>query len=573
MDVIFGFGQVGQALAKELVGRGKKVRVVSRSGRGPLLEGVDHVMGDATRPAFCRAVCTGAEVVYLCLNAPYDRWAEELPPLQEAVLAGAEASSSKLVVLENVYMYGPHDCPLTESLPYAATDMKGVTRSRMSEALLAAHGSGRVRVSIGRASDFFGPNVIASQLGERAFAPLVAGKAVQMIGDPDAPHSYAYVPDVARGLATLGERPEADGRAWHLPSVETHSTREMLRIAGEIAGVETKVSSIPPMLLALLARVNPIIREVRAVGYQLDRPFLVDSSAFEQTFDVRATPLKEALTATVEWYRARAREPRHGRRGAALMKGLGVFTLDNLLIWLAMLTVRFLVRAVPALSVLELGIAVAAGLYWLPPLRRASINIVRRLRHPRSPSSPPQTTPHRMFEGPSTKINILETAAETSGARLRFEQTLAIGDRRPPRHVHRKQTESFLVVSGRLGLEADGAVCEIGPGESYSVSPGTAHTLWNAGDVPCVNEVTLEPALDMEHFFEGIVTLEAQHRLPPHGRPDLLRIALLFGKHDNLIAGVPRVVQRLVYAFAKAIAWTRGVVAPSWSEIARLNIS
>jgi len=245
MDVIFGFGQVGQALARELRQRGRTVRVVSRSGRGPILDGVDHVAGDATHPAFCRAVCTGAEVVYLCLNAPYDRWAEELPPLQDAVLAGAQAASSKLVVLENVYMYGPHDGPLTESLPNAATDVKGATRARMSEALLAAHRSGRVRVAIGRASDFFGPGAIASQLGERAFAPLVAGKAVQMIGDPDAAHSYAYVPDVARALATVGENGQADGRVWHLPSVETRSTREMLQIAGRIAGVEAKVSAIP----------------------------------------------------------------------------------------------------------------------------------------------------------------------------------------------------------------------------------------------------------------------------------------------------------------------------------------
>ena len=282
MDVIFGFGQVGQALARELTGRGRKVRVVSRSGAGPLLDGVDHVMGDATRPAFCRAVCTAAEVVYLCLNAPYDRWAEELPPLQGAVLAGAEAASSKLVVLENLYMYGPHDGPLTESLPHAAIDAKGITRSKMSEALLAAHRSGRVRVAIGRASDFFGPGALASQLGERAFAPLVAGKTVQMIGDPDALHSYAYIPDVARGLATLGEHDEADGRVWHLPSVEARSTREILHLAGRIAGVEAKVSGISPLLLALLARVNPMVREVRAVGYQLDRPFIVDSSAFER---------------------------------------------------------------------------------------------------------------------------------------------------------------------------------------------------------------------------------------------------------------------------------------------------
>lgn len=566
MDVIFGFGQVGQALARELTRRGRKVRVISRRGLGPVLDGVDHVAGDATRAAFCRAVCTGAEVVYLCLNAPYDRWAEELPPLQEAVLAGAEAASGKLVVLENLYMYGPHDGPLTESLPHVATDTKGATRAKLSEALLAAHASGRVRIAIGRASDFFGPGVVASQLGERAFAPLVAGKAVQMIGDPDAAHSYAYVPDVARALATLGENDKADGRVWHLPSVETRSSRDMLRIAGRIAGVEAKVSAIPPILLALLARVNPMVREVRAVCYQLDRPFVVDSSAFEETFAIRATPLEEALAATVAWYRARAREPRSGR-APALAKGLGVFALDNLLILLAVLAIHRLVTTVPLLAGVEVGIAVAAGLYWLPPLRRASIAVVRRMR-PR-PSPAPKHTQYRVFEGPSTKIRILETAAETDGARLRFEQTVAKGVGRAPRHVHRKQTESFTVVSGRLGIEADGVVREMGAGESRSVPPGTAHTFWNAGDEPCVHEVTLEPALDMEHFFEGVVTLEAQHRLPPHGRPDLLRIALLFGQHDNLIAGVPRVVQRLVYNLAKAIAWATGVGTPSWSEVAR----
>jgi nucleoside-diphosphate-sugar epimerase len=394
MDVIFGFGQVGQALARELTARGRSVRVISRSGKGPLLNGVDHVVGDATSPAFCRAVCAGAEVVYFCLNAPYDRWAEELPPLQEAVLAGAEASSSKLVVLENLYMYGPHDGRLTESLAHAAIDTKGMTRSTMSEALLAAHRSGRVRVSIGRASDFFGPGVLASQLGERAFAPLVAGKAVQMIGDPDAPHSYAYVPDVARALATLGENDQADGRVWHLPSVETRSTREMLRLAGRIAGIEAKVSSIPAVLLTLLARVNPVVREVLAVGYQFDRPFVVDSSAFEQTFGIRATPLEESLTTTVEWYRARSHEPRR-RRGAALKNALGVFTLDNLLIGLALVAIRFLIRAVPMLSVMQMGIAVAAGLYWLPPLRRAALDIVRRLgtRAPPSIDVPKPSAP------------------------------------------------------------------------------------------------------------------------------------------------------------------------------------
>ena len=48
------------------------------------------VGGDATDPAFTTGVCAGADVVYFCLNAmSYERWAEEFPPLQRGVLAGA----------------------------------------------------------------------------------------------------------------------------------------------------------------------------------------------------------------------------------------------------------------------------------------------------------------------------------------------------------------------------------------------------------------------------------------------------------------------------------------------------
>ena len=48
------------------------------------------VGGDATDPAFTTRVAAGADVVYFCLNAMnYARWAEEFPPLQRAVLAGA----------------------------------------------------------------------------------------------------------------------------------------------------------------------------------------------------------------------------------------------------------------------------------------------------------------------------------------------------------------------------------------------------------------------------------------------------------------------------------------------------
>jgi nucleoside-diphosphate-sugar epimerase len=74
-------------------------------------------------------------------------------------------------------------------------------------------------VSLGRSADFFGPRVLNSALGDRVFPAAIANKPVQLLGNLDLPHSYTYIEDVARGLATLGDRPEALGQAWLLPVV------------------------------------------------------------------------------------------------------------------------------------------------------------------------------------------------------------------------------------------------------------------------------------------------------------------------------------------------------------------
>jgi hypothetical protein len=50
--------------------------------------------------------------------------------------------------------------------------------------------------------------------------------------------------------------------------------------------------------------------------------------------------------------------------------------LDNLLIGLAAAVVGSIVTAVPSLASFALGIAAAAGLYWLPPLRRTAIALL-----------------------------------------------------------------------------------------------------------------------------------------------------------------------------------------------------
>ena len=45
--VVLGAGAVGQGTARELAGAGHTVQIVSRSGRGPQVEGVTAVAADA----------------------------------------------------------------------------------------------------------------------------------------------------------------------------------------------------------------------------------------------------------------------------------------------------------------------------------------------------------------------------------------------------------------------------------------------------------------------------------------------------------------------------------------------
>ena len=82
LHVIFGAGPVGMAVMEELVLQGRRVRLVNRSGRAVVPEGVELAAGDATDPATTRMLCQGAAVVYNCTNPPYTHWPEMFPPLQ-----------------------------------------------------------------------------------------------------------------------------------------------------------------------------------------------------------------------------------------------------------------------------------------------------------------------------------------------------------------------------------------------------------------------------------------------------------------------------------------------------------
>jgi nucleoside-diphosphate-sugar epimerase len=311
LHVVFGTGQVGSTLAAHLAGLGIAVRAVSRHRPAELAGGTDWRAADVTEPEAAADAAKGASVVYQCVNAPYTQWPERFPPLQRGVLTAAERTGALLVVLENLYGYGPAGGrPMTEDLPLAATTVKGRTRAAMTAELLAAAEAGRVRLAIGRASDFFGPGVTqGSTLGERVFGNALAGRRADFIGNPDLPHTYSYVPDIAAGLATLGTDPRAAGQVWHLPGPQTVTTRALLDLVARETGHPVAVRSVPKLAVRALGLASPMMRSLAEMAYQFDEPFVLDTSKYQSAFGAAGTPLADAVAVTLAWYRTRTSTP------------------------------------------------------------------------------------------------------------------------------------------------------------------------------------------------------------------------------------------------------------------------
>jgi nucleoside-diphosphate-sugar epimerase len=307
LHVVFGAtGAIGGVVVIELVHAGRGVRAVSRGGQAPY--GAQGVAADVSDPAQAARAAAGASVIYHCASPPYARWPELFPALTGSILGAAQSSGAKLVFADNLYAYGPVDGPLREDLPAAAHGPKGKIRAGMAAQLLAAHREGRARVVIGRASDYYGPRGTGSTGGETVFGRILAGKKPQWTGRLDQPHTFHYLPDIARGLLVLAGRREADGQIWHLPAAGPLTAQQFFDLIATAAGqpVPVHASIASPALLAAAGLFSPLLREMRETTYQFREPFVIDATKFEAALGrLEPTPHHDAVQQTVAWYRSR----------------------------------------------------------------------------------------------------------------------------------------------------------------------------------------------------------------------------------------------------------------------------
>lgn len=293
---IVGAGQVGRRLATSLVDSGATVDLISRSGGS--VAGARGVSADASDRQSLLSATGEADVIYNCVNPPYHRWPTDWPPIAGNLLAAARGKT--LVTLSNLYGYGPVEAPMTESTPLSATGVKGTVRAQMWRDALAAHEAGDLRAVEVRGSDYIGEGGDQVTFGARVIPRMAAGKSVQLLGRTDEPHTWTYTGDVAALLAVVGTDDRAYGRVWHVPSNAPRTQSQVLADLAQEMGVGVpRVRTISALQLRMAGLFSPTIRELSEMLYEFDRPFVMDSSAAEQTFGLQPTPWEAVIEQTV----------------------------------------------------------------------------------------------------------------------------------------------------------------------------------------------------------------------------------------------------------------------------------
>jgi len=305
LTIVFGSGSVGRPIIELLASRGDRVRVATRTRPEKLPDGVEHVGCDVLDGAAVVRAVEGATQVVLAVGFPYDSrvWRMVWPRTMANLLTACDAAGARLVFIDNLYQLGPRTTRRHEEMDLSDAGEKAAILSEVTRLWQAARS--RVRVTALRCTDFYGPGVANSHLGDFALGQLAKGKPALLLVPPDTPHDFVYVPDIARAAVKLLDAPDdAFGQVWNMPCAPTRTPRELLAIGAATLGQRPQLWAVPLWLMRPLGLVYRMAREVVDVGYTWDRPYLVDARKFTRRFGFEPTPFEVGVPATARFPRA-----------------------------------------------------------------------------------------------------------------------------------------------------------------------------------------------------------------------------------------------------------------------------
>ncbi len=157
-------------------------------------------------------------------------------------------------------------------------------------------------------------------------------------------------------------------------------------------------------------------------------------------------------------------------------------------------------------------------------------------------------------------IRFLQTGADNEGQLLEMEATYNQHSKEPPAHYHPRQEEDFTVLAGELTVRIDGKLLVLKNGESLHIPKNKVHSMWNNSSDKTIVNWKIRPALHTDNFLETITGLANDGLTDENGKPDLLQLALMANKFDQLfrLAKPAFIIQKMLFVLLAPFAYLRG---------------
>ena len=305
MQTILGAGgPIGIELAKALISYTTDIRLVNRHPQK--VNPTDKLMpADLLNAEDVRKAVKGSAIVYVTVGFPYSAkvWQDCWPKFIRNVIDACKEFNAKLVFFDNIYMYDPKYLNrMTEETPIKPSSKKGKVRAEVARLIMDEVKAGTLTALIARSADFYGPGIKrSSMMNETIIKPLRIGGKANLMGSPNARHSYTFTPDAGKATALLGNTDDAYNQVWHLPTAAEPFTGAQWAwlIASEL-GVKPRYRRVNWFMVWILGFMSPIMKEILEMFYQYQSDYIFDSSKFENRFGFEPTPYHLGIKAVIQ---------------------------------------------------------------------------------------------------------------------------------------------------------------------------------------------------------------------------------------------------------------------------------
>lgn len=300
--IVGATGAIGKSVAAALRHAGRPYRAIGRSraalekafGGDPLAEIAtwDPEDGESIRAAF-----KGAAAIVYTVGVPYTDFHLHPVYMRRVLDAAIAEEVDRLLLIGTLYVFGrPRTSPVKEDHPREPHTFKGRKRKEQEDLVLQEHASGRIKTSVLRLPDFYGPGVERSLLTD-LFIAAKSHRRAKLIGPINRPHEFVFVPDAGPVVTRLLDTPVAFGHGWNLAGAGTTSQLELAKMA--FAG-RPRLMAAGNLMLRLMGLFDPFLREFVEMHYLLTDPVIVDDSALQKVIGpITKTSYNEGVRQTL----------------------------------------------------------------------------------------------------------------------------------------------------------------------------------------------------------------------------------------------------------------------------------